>query len=552
MLSREAKSSRYLYDYSSLSKVPYSDYLREKEFELSIRYAIDNQTKELIASNEQLSESGLQILGENLDQGFTAISESIEYLASAVEQGTEEIVSAVLCSGSKIVRALNWGFTEVLVSLGQMSINLAELIKLTRTPSQTWACEQFEIARDEFRRQLYSEALESVTRAIEGLGSNPGVKTEFRFHFLAGTIRLGSYKNSSPEVVNPKLAEQEFLAAARYATTDYPMDAAQAFICAARAALVQGRIGAAIEHARKGLSFDPTHIAGLYVLARALFLKGDLREATDRLADAICLDEKQALHAGADPDFTTNKIFLSNAITQAVDRYHKRCSRLVERYCKAVDVLENYSFAGISAGEQVLKGVAEARKTFESAMGKAATKTVFGYRAAIEQMTGGFQHFPGYFAEYKKEFINHHQNEIISKTPAVFNPDPIMDPALSPAWGVFGVIGALIVFQYYENRPEAQQYHNLLFLFNVIVPGLFYAVLSGAALAALAVLIEFTVNRIDRRRIQAANDAGKKAHLSEVANFNRLHALLKKEISDVDALNLPEECELPSSLRTGI
>ena len=215
--AKTARAPTYLYDWSHASRVPYSDFLRAQQFERSIRYGIDNQTKQLIASNQQLSERGIEVLSESLDHGFTTLSQDIGQVTDAVKEGAAAIETAVQKGASLVASTLNWGFTEVLISLGQLNINLSELVKLTRTPSQTWACEQFEIARDEYRRRLYPEALQSVTRAIEGLGSNPGIKTEFRFHFLVGTIKLGSYKNSSAEVIDLRAAEQAFLAAARYA-----------------------------------------------------------------------------------------------------------------------------------------------------------------------------------------------------------------------------------------------------------------------------------------------------------------------------------------------
>jgi len=326
----------YLYDYSRLSKVPYSDFLRAKQFERSIRYGIDNQTKQLITSNQQLAEHGIEVLSEKIDSGFTLISEDIGRVTDAIREGTEEIVST-----------LNWGFNEVLISLGQMNINLAELIKLTRTPSQTWACEQFEIARDEFRRQLYPEALQSVTRAIDGLGSNSGIKTEFRFHFLVGTIRLGSFKNSSPDVVDPQLAEKAFLSAARYAQADNRMDAGQSLICAGRAALIQGSIDSTIDYTRKGLAFVPKHANGLYQLGKALFLKGDFIEARDRLVDAIFQNVEHALHAAGDADFILKNDFLPRVIRQAQERFEERYTNMLEKAQMAIMRAEHFSWDGM-------------------------------------------------------------------------------------------------------------------------------------------------------------------------------------------------------------
>lgn len=457
MLPNEASSAPiYLYDWSNISRVPYSDFLRAKQFERSIRYGIDNQTKQLIASNQQLSERGIEVLSESLDHGFTTLSEDIGRVTDAVREGTTEIVNAVQEGTARIVSSLNWGFTEVLISLGQMNINLAELVKLTRTPSQTWACELFEIARDEFRRQLYPEALQSVTRAIEGLGSNPGIKTEFRFHFLVGTVRLGSYKNSSSEVIDLKLAEQAFLAAARYAQADYPADAGQSLICAGRAALVQGAIDNAINQTRRGLTFLPTHAVGMYQLGRALFLKGVLSEAADRLADAILLNVDNALHASADADFILNMDFLNGVLRQAQARYQMRYRQAFDQHIRAEEVLRSFSFGGVHASALQLGGLVEIQETRKFAKVHATTNTLFGYNSAINQILEGYKLFHICFEEYKEQFVRHHRNEITGKEHAIMNPSVIDADGFPGAWAVAGVIGGATYFLYPEFVTELQ------------------------------------------------------------------------------------------------
>jgi len=170
------------------SNTSYGDYLQAKEFERSIRYAVDDQTKQLIASNEQLAREQYEVLehvSDGIGSGFSMISADIENLQDSINSGFQQISAR-----------FDWGFSEMLVSLGRVNDSIQALLRLAATPAQTWSYEQFEIARDEFRRGLHHESLESVDKAINGYGSNPGYKTEFRFHFLKGSIRLGSFKNS--------------------------------------------------------------------------------------------------------------------------------------------------------------------------------------------------------------------------------------------------------------------------------------------------------------------------------------------------------------------
>jgi hypothetical protein len=192
--------ARYQFDWTYTSKVSYGDFLRAKQFERSIRFAIDEQTRQIVASNEDLAERGLALQKNTADgvhSGFTVVTQEIHDLRNTLSSGLSEIDGQL----GEMNYTLRWGFGAVLGSLSAINATLSTLTRIARTPSATWAYEQFEQARDEFRRNLYEESLASVVRAINGHGSNPGHRTEFRFHLLLGTIRLGDYKNSSEQVV---------------------------------------------------------------------------------------------------------------------------------------------------------------------------------------------------------------------------------------------------------------------------------------------------------------------------------------------------------------
>jgi tetratricopeptide (TPR) repeat protein len=445
------------------------------------------------------------------------LSEDIGRVTDELREGT-----------AKTVDTLNWGFSEVLISLGQMNIELGELVRLTRAPSQTWACEQFEIARDEFRRQLYPEALQSATRAIEGLGSNPGIKTEFRFHFLVGTIRLGSYANSSPDVVNPQIAEQAFLAAARYAQADYPADAGQALICAGRAAVVEGAIDRAVDHFRKGLTFVPMHAEGMYQLGRALFSKEMFNEAADRLADAILLNVEHALHASGDPDFILKSDFLNGVLQQAQGRYQARYRQITERFQRGEQVLEGLSSRGVHAGDLRLKGRAEIQRAPKSAEARASTNTLMGYSSATSQLLEGFQLFPTYFGDYKTRVIRHHE-ELLRLT----QPERNEKESVRNLWVGVGIVSAIIIFVIriiYDVRVP----NNIPFFDQFLIifgPSIF----GGAGIAAAVALIEY----LYAAHVRSMNASARSAH-------NSWKSSLEKEMATIRSANLPTECEGPS------
>ena len=63
--------------------------------------------------------------------------------------------------GHRRVNRLNakfdWGFSQLIAGIGRTNDSLEELIATAKTPAETWAYEQHEIARDAIRRELYPE-----------------------------------------------------------------------------------------------------------------------------------------------------------------------------------------------------------------------------------------------------------------------------------------------------------------------------------------------------------------------------------------------------------
>ena len=189
------------------SSLSYIDYLQARSFTDSVDTRISRENSRLIATVEELRESSsgaVEVLG---DQFVACLTE----IGAQISDGLAEVNAT-----------LEWGFSEILVELGEMNTSLTDLIQLAKTPVQTWAYNQFEIARDAFRQRLYPEALEYALRSINGHGDNTGYTLEYRFHFLVGTIYMGSFRNSEPELLDLAKAERSFLNAGRYASSHHP------------------------------------------------------------------------------------------------------------------------------------------------------------------------------------------------------------------------------------------------------------------------------------------------------------------------------------------
>ena len=235
---------------------------------------------------------------------------SVRSLERSLESGLDGVQSSIHRMGEEISTAFTWGFSEMLVSMGGMQTTLDALLKVAKTPTQTAAFEQFEIARDAFRKGLYPECLEALEQAVNGVaGVAAGYKLEWRFHQLRGLVLLGSHNNSGPELINPVEAEKAFLNAARYAKSDFPKDAAKAFLSAGWAAYVQVdradslKLRQALEHTENAVDLDPELGEGLFQLAKFRMALGKPKEGLAALGKAAEHGSAYLAKAASDGDF---------------------------------------------------------------------------------------------------------------------------------------------------------------------------------------------------------------------------------------------------------
>lgn len=324
-------------DFTNQSSISYVDYLQAKQFEESIHFGIRQQTKELIASNSQLASANIEVIEgikDSIDQGFVLLSKNIDSLRDSIDDGFQQLNAT-----------FEWGFSEILLSLGRLNDTLQELVRVAKTPAQTWAFEQYDISRDEFRRRLFSEALESVHRAISGYGNNPGYKTEYRFHFLLGTIRLGSFSNCSLEIVDLNQAEAAFLNAARYAQHDYPEDASLAFLGAGRAAYANKKLAEARSHLEAGYKlYDSGEIC--YQLAKVCAAQDAIEDALLHLEEAVRDDGLYAIKAAGDADFRAFGTQLDQLIRRMRDEAKKLFETGMKRFASLRNDLIAYKYSG--------------------------------------------------------------------------------------------------------------------------------------------------------------------------------------------------------------
>jgi tetratricopeptide (TPR) repeat protein len=325
------------------NRLSYQEYLMAHDFVEDIKSTaketgqrvtmeISRQTREVIGSDEALSRENIRViekqgalLANRLDKGFELISYDV---TSGVDQLSENI--------SELNATFHWGFCQILSLMDRMNDLLEELIKIAKTPAQTAAYEQYEIARDAFRQGLYRECIEYLERAISGDHSSTGHKLEWRFYQMMGTVELG-FVGSDLELMDLTRAEESFLLAARYAKADYPDHAAKAWLSASWAAYCQGKLKKSLAHTEQAILINPNLAEALFQAAKVRMALDEVEAALQLLSKAIDQDVFYAIKAAGDGDFQRHDDTLRDFLESLhKDKYQKLLVNAQEKLEKTI------------------------------------------------------------------------------------------------------------------------------------------------------------------------------------------------------------------------
>lgn len=298
------------------TNISYQDYLQARSFSQDITSAtreaghrvsmeVSRQTREVIASDQALAREGIAAMEIANQRLSSTLSDGLSDLSSTIDEGFTRLsydLQGISTGVSELNVTFHWGFGQMIAGIGRMNDALSELIKTAKTPAQTAAYEQYEIARDAFRQGLYPECIEALDKAISGDHTSSGYKLEWRFHQMKGTIQLG-FAEGDLSLMDQNKAEETFLLAARYAKADYPEHAGQAFLSAGWAAYCQGKMKEALADTEQAISVHPSLGEAFFQAAKVHMALGDVDEALPMLGRAIDLDRLYALKAAGDGDF---------------------------------------------------------------------------------------------------------------------------------------------------------------------------------------------------------------------------------------------------------
>jgi tetratricopeptide (TPR) repeat protein len=283
----------------------YPQYLQNQAFVKDVTAAMRSAAHDTAGAIGTSTRSILVGIEQGADRTVAAQREATERLVEAqmeAAQLTAEGLGRVAGAIDDLHSCFRWAFSQMLVGIGAMNDSLQSLIQIAKTPAQTAAYEQFEIARDAFRQQLFGECLEALGRAINGDHTSPGYKLEWRFHELEGIVRLG-FAGCDVSLVDPARSEQSFLLAARYAKTDYPKEAARAFLSAGWAAFIRKNLPDALRHTEAAIQLDGRLGEALFQAAKVRMALGQPGQALPVLRQAIELDRGYAVKAAGDSVF---------------------------------------------------------------------------------------------------------------------------------------------------------------------------------------------------------------------------------------------------------
>jgi len=289
--------SSYIWD----SNISYADYLQAKNFVNDVVSAshssgnhicmeISKDIRKLISSNEILTRKNIQIL----ESAKEAIIYSIDKISDDL---------------SELKYTFHWGFSNMLAMMGRMNDSLSELINIAKTPAQTAAYEQYEIARDAFRKELYTECMESLEKAISTY------KIEWRFYQMKGILELG-FVGCNEMMIDLTKAEESFLLAARYAKIDAPEYSAKAYLSSSWAAYCQGRLHEALKYSKLGMKIYPNLGENFFQAAKIHMALNNVESGLSLLAEAIERDSFYALKAAGDGDFKKYERQLRNHLEE--------------------------------------------------------------------------------------------------------------------------------------------------------------------------------------------------------------------------------------------
>jgi hypothetical protein len=368
----------------------YRKYCEARSHATEIVQAVDRGMLQLAYSNDriekQISTASAEVV-RSIVKGFDAVSDGFFEVKSAVDAQTSIIVDGIS------------GLSQGLVAIENELVNIGRYLA---NPETTWAYEQYRLARKAADNLLVSEALHLLEIAIDGYGSHPGHKLDYRFHYLKGHCLMGCPPATVSEQLDLDAARDAFELAARYAVLADGETKTKVAICLTKSAWVaylQGDFAMAEDRFQKAWqNFHYPEAA--YIAAKTYLAQSKKGSAEPYLFFCIFADQDTVGRMSSDPDFIRHR-------------------SLVERVKRQVQsIFSNYvadAYLPFKKAHQILtaSGVLKWQKSFASKSKGANSTSSLTYLERFIVRSENAAHIS--IADFGVEFNGNHYPQLISE-----------------------------------------------------------------------------------------------------------------------------------------
>ena len=264
-------------DVSNVSKIDGTEQVQSSLHNLS-----DNIIEQSQAIVEAQYQQSMHLMDLYSELGYQ--TDSIRHMAISLE-GLDHELSGLRAEARE-------GLDRIALRLDDIQISLAEMVRIANSPSQTWALEQFDIARQAYELGEYEEALRYVSQAIDGFSSNSGYSLDYRFHYLKGLI-------CTEDVELTDKARFNFLKSAKLARS--VRSKSESFCMAGLSAYSMDVHNSGYTDLKSAYASDPSYLRAGYLLAQAHFRHGNSIAGKKLLSEIFEKDKAYIKIAYADP-----------------------------------------------------------------------------------------------------------------------------------------------------------------------------------------------------------------------------------------------------------
>ncbi len=530
----------------------YEEYLAQQYLKENMNAVLAKNVREAVGPIEEIYKRNT----DRVTAGLTEIqcridrtNETLEEISFGLDgiQSTLDVINGNVVSGFQAlfvkVDELNDSLAHISRGIEDINRGIDALVEIGRMPVQTWAYNQYEIARDATRRKLFPEALEAVTLAIRGTALQTGLKIDYRFHQLRGVLLLGiPGEPGSLDILDLPAAEQSFLLAARYAQHDNAIDAAQALVGAGKAAYADRRLSDAQKHYVASLDTDPKCGEAHYQMARLYVHGNNTKAIQDCLCNAFDIHWSFAMRAAEDAQFTQMTDLVEQCVrstsNKIVQEIQPPLGKIVGDF-KFITGKEDAScpISDLSEHSIIMEYIAQARRALNSKR----LKHAFEVRQQVPRIVDALRMLA---ASYCSKLKGDEARIVTQGTAPTISAGTGSDPEKA-AKGVMrfvvllGVaVFVLVVFAEF-NRPAYIGASGASYAFNFI--GM--ALLIGIPLALVCAFVGNFVGGLASRSVRSSNELHQRRVLSQndaiIANNREIiehkRNILTRRIAEINA-----------------